>query len=119
MNLVLIRGRLTADPKSRTAGSTTIAGFTIALNEKSKDGKETVKFFRCKFFGKQAENVVKWFTKGKEIIIEGALDQEKFQDKNGNDVEIVVIKGFRWEFVGGDKKKDDAPSAEDNAGGLW
>jgi single-stranded DNA-binding protein len=78
-------------------------------------------FFRVKFFGKQAENIVKWFTKGKEIMVEGALDQEKFKDQQGNDVEIVVVKGFRWEFLGGGekKKKDEDTGSGDGGGGIW
>lgn len=115
MNTIILHGRLTADPELRT--STTgkaITTFTLAVDRKFKrDGEKNADFFKCVSFGKTAEFVDKYFSKGKEMILQGSMESREYEDKNG-------VKRLVWEckvdvvkFCG---SKSD--SAEVNAAGA-
>ena len=82
-NKVIIAGNLTKDPELVASKSgTSIANITIAVNETivSNGEKQTkANFFSCTAFGKTAENISKYFAKGKQIFIEGRLQQEVWE----------------------------------------
>lgn len=85
-NRVTLLGNLTADPEMKYTGDgTAIAGFNLAINErwKGKDGqaKEKTSFIGVTAFGRQAELVGQYFTKGKPLMLEGKLVQETWEDK--------------------------------------
>ena len=91
MNSITIKGRLTRDPELRVAGSDLkIVTFSVAVPRKYN--REKVDFFDCKAFRKQAEVINTHFTKGKEILISGSMEQSKWTDKNGN-------TRVNWELV--------------------
>jgi single-strand DNA-binding protein len=70
--------------------------FSICVNDAyKKDGEwvEKPNFFRCTVWGKYAEAMQKHMTKGKQVGIEGKLNQNVWEDSNGtkrNDITIVV-----------------------------
>ena len=77
-NKVILLGRLTRDPELRvTPNGNNICKFSIAVSRKFKaaDGslKEEVAFIDIDAFGRQAELVSKYFSKGKPIFMEGRL----------------------------------------------
>lgn len=85
LNKVIIIGRLGQDPELRTtATGVTVANFSVATSEKSKDGKETTEWHRCLLFGKQAELASKYLSKGKQVYLEGKIQTKTYQDKQGN-----------------------------------
>jgi single-strand DNA-binding protein len=102
-NKVIIAGNLTKDPELVASKSgTSIANITIAVNETivSNGEKQTkANFFSCTAFGKTAENISKYFAKGKPIFIEGRLQQEVWETegKKNSKTKIVVDK---FEFIG-------------------
>ena len=106
-NKVILMGNLTRDPEMRmTPGGLAICRFSIATNRKFKDKdgseREEVSYFDVDSFGKQAEVVAKFFTKGKPILIEGRLKQDRWDDKTTKEKRtkvLIVLEGFS--FVGG------------------
>lgn len=102
-NKVIIAGNLTRDVElTATKTGTSIANITIAVNETivSNGEKQTkANFFSCTAFGKTAENISKYFAKGKPIFIEGRLQQEVWETdgKKNSKTKIVVDK---FEFIG-------------------
>ena len=78
MNLVVLMGNLTKDPElSETSSGKAVCKFSIAV---SRDFEEGTDFFNCTAWGAQAENIKKYFTKGKKILINGRIkitDTEK------------------------------------------
>lgn len=95
MNIVILHGRLTADPTMRQSNSgKAIAGFTVAVDGfKDKDGNKQTDFIRCTAFGQTAEMLSRYWSKGKEIAIEGNLRQNDYTDNNGtkhNSYQVVV-----------------------------
>lgn len=84
MNSVNVTGRLTKDPDIRYNGEMCFADFSIAIQRRFKNketGEYDTDFFEVKAFGKTAEMIEKYFSKGKRIEIEGRLQQDRWQDK--------------------------------------
>ena len=75
MNLVILTGRLTADPEySISSTGTNIAKYSLAVDRQvKKDGQATADFLRCTCFGKNADFAAKYLHKGMKIAIEGNL----------------------------------------------
>lgn len=95
MNIVILHGRLTADPTIRQSNSgKSIAGFTVAVDGyKDKDGNKQTDFIRCTAFGQTGDMLARYWTKGKEIALEGNLRQNDYTDNNGtkhNSYQVVV-----------------------------
>ncbi|MCP4243183.1 MAG: single-stranded DNA-binding protein [bacterium] len=119
VNKVILVGNLGADPEVRTTPSgTTVANLRIATNERVKQGDEWVdhsEWHRVACFGKTAENVGKYLTKGRQVYIEGKIRTRKWQDKDGADRWSTEIIADRIHFIGG--KGDSAPGGGGYGGG--
>ena len=87
INSVILMGRLTADPDcNQTQSGTAYCRFTVAIDRKFADkttGQKEADFISCTAWGKTAEFVSKYFSKGKMIIVEGTLRNNNYTDSNG------------------------------------
>jgi len=83
MNSVFLIGRLTKDPELRfVAGSgKAVANFSIAVDREFSKEK-VADFFPIVVWGKQAETVSQYMSKGKRVAVRGSLQTDKYQDKN-------------------------------------
>lgn len=113
-NKVLLMGHLTRDPQlSYTPTQMAIVEFGIATNHKwtGKDGsqKEEVYFGDCKAFGKTADNINKYFKKGRAIFVEGRLVTDSWTAQDGSQKSRTRINIDSFQFVG---DKGDASPAE-------
>ena len=105
-NRVLLMGNLTRDPQLKYLPSqTAVAEFGVACNRKFRtaqgEDREEVTFVDVTAFGKQAEVINQYMTKGKPIFIEGRLKYDQWEDKNGGGKRsklTVVVENFQ--FVG-------------------
>lgn len=113
MNIVTVMGRLGGDVNIKTSGDKSVGRFTVCVDDRKKaDGTKHTNFFVCTAFGKTAENISKFFSKGSRIAVTGSLRQDSYTDKDGNkrsSVEIIV-NGF--DFV--DSKSDSKPAEDEN-----
>ena len=106
-NKVLLMGNLTRDIELRQLPSgASIAAIGLAVNEKYKDKNdqwvERTNFIDCEMFGRRAEVMAQYLSKGSPVFIEGRLRLDTWQDKNdgSNRSKLkVVIENFQ--FVGG------------------
>lgn len=114
-NKVIMLGNITRDIEVRTLPSNNaVAQIGLAMNHKWRDKtsgemREEVTFVDCEAFGKTAENIAKYFSKGSPILVDGRLKLDTWKDKTdgSNRSKLkVVIESF--EFVGG--KSGDATS---------
>ena len=91
VNKCIIVGNLGNEPDMRYAASgASIANITVATSESWKDKqsgekKEKTEWHRVTFFGRLAEIVGEYLHKGSKVYIEGRLETNKWQDKEGND----------------------------------
>lgn len=100
LNHMALQGRLTRDPELRTTQSgTSVCSFTVAWSEKYKE-TETQLFLDCTAWRSTSEMVSKYFSKGKEIIVEGKLNTEKWKDKDGNNRTSIKMTVDRVHFCG-------------------
>ncbi len=86
LNVVVIMGRLTAQPELRTTNSgISVTSFSVAVNRSySKDGNNQTDFINCVAWRNNAEFITKYFGKGQMIAIKGSLQQSSYTDKEGN-----------------------------------
>lgn len=114
MNIIAIKGRLVRDPEVRkTPNDITTCKITVAVDRAySSGGEKQTDFFDCVFWRQGAEFVSKYFSKGKEIIVQGEMQSRKWQDKDGNNRISWEIQNAHAEFCGGKGDTASAPNAE-------
>ena len=86
MNKLILTGRLTKDPEVKAIGDNNmVAKFTIAVNRnyKDKDGNRPADFIPCEAFGKTAEFVSNYITKGRLVEVEGEMRVDQYQNEAG------------------------------------
>lgn len=86
-NKVILIGNLTRDPELRyTPQGTSVCSFGIAVNRKYKQGeemKEEVTFINVVVFGKQADTCGQYLNKGSAVLIEGRLQERRWETEDG------------------------------------
>jgi single-strand DNA-binding protein len=105
-NKVILMGNITRDIEVRhlPTNNTAVAKIGIAVNRKWRDAagelKEEVTFVDCEAFGKTAENISKFFAKGKPIFLEGRLKLDTWKDKtDGSNRSKLKVVIDNFEFV--------------------
>lgn len=105
INTVTIVGRLTRDSELRyTNNGTAVANLSIACNEavKQQDGSwsDQGHFFDLTLWGKQAESVNQYLTKGRQVAIQGRLKQQTWTDQQtGQNRSKVIINVQNLELL--------------------
>jgi len=102
-NKVILLGNLTRDPQLKYLPSqTAVAEFGLAVNRKYRtqngEDREEVTFVDCTAFGKQAEILNQYCSKGRPLFIEGRLKFDSWEDKQGGGKRsklTVVIENFQ------------------------
>lgn len=80
INQVIILGRLTRDPEQRTTTSgKTIVSFSIAVDRGGQD--DEADFFNINAWEKLGELVMQYLTKGRRVLVQGRLRQDRWDDK--------------------------------------
>ena len=106
-NRIILVGNLTRDPQLKYLPSQmAVVDFGLAVNHKwrSKDGqdREEVLFIDCSCFGKGAEVINTYCQKGKQLLVEGRLKLDVWEDKQGGgkrSKHSIVVENFQ--FLGG------------------
>ena len=91
MNKIILTGNITKDAELRyTANDKAYSKFSIANNEGYGDNKKT-NFFNCTLWGKSAENLNRFLTKGQKVLITGKVEINDYKDKEGVERKIIDI----------------------------
>ena len=107
VNKVILVGNLGRDAELRyTPGGAPVATLNLATtevwNDKASGQKqEKTEWHRIVLWGKSAESLSEYLTKGKQIFVEGRLQTRKWQDKDGNDKYTTEIRADRITLLGG------------------
>lgn len=102
MNNVILLGRLTKDVDLRYATSKpdlAIAAFCVAVNRKPIGNETKTDFFNCTAFGKTAENISKFFSKGNRILVRGEVNIDEYDDKDGHKQRATKIVVSDFDFI--------------------
>ncbi|NLX15179.1 MAG: single-stranded DNA-binding protein [Phycisphaerales bacterium] len=125
-NRVILAGNLTRDPQlSYTPSNTPVCEFGLASNRRWRDrdgnNKDEVCFVDLIAYGRQAEVINQYMTKGRSILIEGRLRYRQWTNKEGqnrNKMDVVVETfTFLGSGPGGGPSRGPsgpAPAATDN-----
>jgi single-strand DNA-binding protein len=119
-NKVILIGNLTKDPEIRyTPSGTPVASFRLAVNHRYKQGeelKEEVCFIDVVVFGKQAESCSQYLGKGSSVIVDGRLQERRWETEDGqkrskHEVVAQTIRFFpKRGGVSGPSAREDADS---------
>lgn len=116
-NIVILTGRLTADPELKTTTSNLpVTSFSIAVNRRYRAGEEQTDFINIVAWRQTAEFICKYFKKGSLIGIEGSIQTRKYVDRNGNNRTAFEVVASNAQFV--EAKRDSvgtAPAAAEPA----
>jgi single-strand DNA-binding protein len=115
VNRCFLAGNLVRDPQLKFLPSgSAVCEFGIAVNRKykGKDGeKEDVYYGECVSWGKTAETINQYFTKGKPIFVEGRLSTESWTGNDGQKRSKTRIVVESFQFVGGPAKRNGGEDA--------
>jgi len=107
MNRIILLGNLTRDPELKIVGTSNVCNFGIAVNRqvRSQAGtRQETTFIDIEAWGKTAENIAKYFNKGKPILIEGRLKLDEWQDTtSGQRRSKLKAVAERFYFCGGNQ----------------
>lgn len=133
VNKAILVGNLGRDAEMRfTSGGTAVATVSIATtdvyNDRDGQKKEDTQWHRIVIWGKMAESIQPYLTKGKQIYVEGKIQTREWTDKEGKQVKTTEIRADRVVLLGsagggGDRaprpQRDRfAPAAAGAAGGA-
>ena len=109
INKAILVGRLGRDPEIRhTTGGAQVANFSLATDEKTKEGKKTT-WHNIVAWRKLAEISEKYLVKGSLVYIEGKLQTREWDDRDGNRRQTTEIVAQEIRNLGGDRD-EESPS---------
>jgi single-strand DNA-binding protein len=106
VNKVILVGNLGRDAELRyTPGGAAVATLNMATtevwNDKGGQRQEKTEWHRVVFWGKVAESLTEYLTKGKQVYVEGRLETRQWNDKDGNKRYTTEVKGDKIVLLGG------------------
>lgn len=123
VNKVTLIGNVGKDPEIRyTQSGEPIANFSLATSEnwtdKSGQKQEKTEWHRVEVFGKTAQVVRDYVTKGKPLYVEGSIKYDEYTDKDGikRNVTKIRVSGFNSRIVLLGSRGDSAPRASSPGG---
>ena len=106
VNKVILVGNLGRDAELRyTPGGAAVATLNMATtevwNDKGGQRQEKTEWHRVIFWGKVAESLTEYLTKGKQVYVEGRLQTRQWDDKDGNKRYTTEVRGDKLVLLGG------------------
>lgn len=115
VNKVILIGNLTRDIELRTTGGgMNVAKFGLAVNRKSKAG-ETTCFVDCTAFGKSADLLHQYVSKGSPLFVEGRLEFSTWEAKEGGKRSKLEVVVDNFQFLSG--QSPELSNGERSGGG--
>jgi len=111
-NKVILMGNLTRDPQlSYLPSQTAVCEFGLAVNHRWKaDGeqREETCFIDCRIYGKSAETFKQYMAKGRPVLVEGRLQFDTWEGKDGqkHSKHRVFVQNFQ--FLGDGQQRQQA-----------
>jgi len=118
INKVILVGRLTKDPElKKTNSDLSFVRFTVATDRRVGQGKDPVTdFIDCEVWGAMAESLAKYTQKGALIGVEGSIQVNKYQDKDGNTRYSTRVRADAVHFLGSKNSSENNSSSYQSSG---
>ena len=109
-NKVIVVGNLGRDPEMKfTPQGTAVCTFSVATNERRKNNageqQDVTTWFRVTVWGRQAETVSKYLSKGRSVYVEGRLQVDEWTDKQGKTRFTLEVNATDVQFIGGGERE--------------
>lgn len=121
MNKVILIGRLTRDPevKNTTTGNA-VATFTLAADRrfKNKDGQKEADFIPIVVWGKQAEFVGQYLSKGSQIGLSGRLQVRSYDGQDGQRRYVTEVVADEVYFISTKRKENNGSNQNGLSTGM-
>lgn len=121
MNKVNLVGRLTRDPevKNTTTGKA-VATFTLAVDRrfKNKDGQKEADFIPIVVWGKQAEFVGQYLSKGSQIGVSGRLQVRSYDGQDGQRRYVTEVVADEVYFISTKRKENNGSNPNGLSSGM-
>lgn len=124
INKAIITGNLTRDAELRsTGGGLSVANFAVAVNERVKNNstgewEDRANYIDCTMFGRRAEALAQYMTKGTKVTIEGKLRWSQWE-KNGEKRSKVEVVVDEVELMAARGEKRAAEPSAAHQGGVY
>ena len=116
MNVFTASGRVGANAEMKYFESgTNVARFSLAVSRRARSGKDETDWFQCEAWGKTAELVINHAPKGREIMVSGSIELEKYTDKSGVGRTKTTVKVSQVTLLGTKPEATNIVSEEDIA----
>lgn len=119
LNKIILIGFLGKDPEVRyLANGDAVANFSVATSQSWKDSagvkQERTEWHRIVLYRKLAEIAEKYLKKGSQVYIEGRIETQKWQDKEGQERQTVQVVGSELKMFGGSSgnTQGDKPASQ-------
>lgn len=102
MNRTILVGRLTKDVDLRyTQNGKAVGNFTLAVNRpfKNAQGENEADFILCQVWGKQAENLANYMSKGSQIGVDGRIATRSYEAQDGKKVFVTEVEADNVQFL--------------------
>ena len=119
-NKITLMGRLVAAPELKTSqNGVPYTRFRIAVNRRfhNKDEENKVDFFNATAWRSTAEFICKYFGKGSMIMLDGEMQTQQYEDRNGNPATWYDVAVDRVCFTGEPKKENGNNGGYNRSGG--
>lgn len=117
-NRCQLMGNIGQDPElKKTQGGQTLLKFSLATSERWKDKggqqQERTEWHNCVLWGERGEKLARFLSKGQRILVEGKIQYEKFEDRDGNkrtstNINVLSITFCEKKGSGGSSSSDDS-----------
>jgi len=117
---VIVMGNLTRDPELRyTPSGAAVTSFGLGINRRFRDSsgaqKDEVTFVEIITWGKQAEVSSEYLAKGRLVLIEGRLRQERWETREGEGRSVLKVVADRIQFLGNGRPQAAEEAEADEA----
>ena len=114
MNIAVITGRLTKDPELRFAAGngTALCRFTLAVNRRFN--KDETDFINCIAFGKTAETISQYLTKGRQVCVHGEIRTGSYDAQDGTKRYTTDVAVDHFTFCGSSNDGNSGNSSNNN-----
>lgn len=117
-NRCQLLGNIGQDPELKmTQGGQTLLKFSLATSERWKDKggnqQERTEWHNCVMWGERGEKLARFLSKGSKILVEGKIQYEKFEDRDGNkrtstNINVLSITFCEKKGSGGSSSSSDS-----------
>jgi single-strand DNA-binding protein len=98
---ITIAGKLGRDAETRQAGQDTVTSFSVAVDERGRNGEKTTHWFDVSIWGKRGQALGPHLTKGSAVCVVGDFGTRTYQAKDGTTKTSLTVRCSEITLLGG------------------